>query len=147
MKSSGWIGVDLDGTWAHYDTWMGWNVFGEPIPAMTERVRQWLADGKTVKVFTARVGCPLYMGDEPTHSSTPWHRCRVTGERFSDQMMARAIQNWTEKHVGRRLEVTCVKDVHMIEYWDDRAVQVIPNTGRTLAEEHEAELSALRGAP
>jgi hypothetical protein len=37
--------------------------------------------------------------------------------------------------------------LNMIELWDDRAVQMVPNTGRTLAEEHEAELSALKGAP
>jgi hypothetical protein len=30
----------------------------------------------------------------------------------------------------------------MIELWDDRAVQVIANTGITLAEEHAAELGA-----
>jgi len=33
----------------------------------------------------------------------------------------------------------------MIELWDDRAVQVIANTGKTLAEAHAAEVEALKG--
>jgi len=37
--------------------------------------------------------------------------------------------SWCEKHLGLALPVTCVKDMHMIELWDDRAVQVVTNTG------------------
>jgi hypothetical protein len=40
------------------------------------------------------------------------------------------IQDWCEKHIGRRLEVTCQKDFAMIELWDDRCVQVVCNTGK-----------------
>lgn len=87
--------------------------------------------------MTARVGL------EPADES----RCYVTDQKFTNAMMADAIQDWTEKHLGARLTVTCVKDLHMIELWDDRAVQVVVNTGRTLAETHAAELAALRGAP
>lgn len=133
--SGGWIGVDLDGTLAHYDEWIGWNVFGEPIEPMAARVRRWLASDVEVRIFTARIG----VDDEAVGA------CRVTGERFTNVMMAEAIQDWTERHLGARLTVTCVKDAHMIEVWDDRAVQVVPNTGRTLAEEHAAEMSALEG--
>ena len=39
------------------------------------------------------------------------------------------IQDWTEKHIGHRLPVTCEKDYGMIELWDDRAVRVIHNKG------------------
>lgn len=133
----GWIGVDLDGTLAFYEDWMGWNVFGDPILLMQRRVRHWLAQDVEVRIFTARVG----------HDDEVVHECRVTGERFTNEMMAKAIQDWTEKHCGARLTVTCFKDVHMIEYWDDRAVQVVPNTGRTIAEEHAAQLAALEGKP
>jgi hypothetical protein len=35
----------------------------------------------------------------------------------------------------------------MIELWDDRAIQVEPNTGRTVFDEFEAEAVALRGKP
>lgn len=131
----GWIGVDLDGTMFTYDTWIGWNQFGQPIEPMVARVRAWTAAHVEVRIFTARVSYPL-----ATQS-----RCRVTGQMFDGYMMRNEIQNLLERHGLPRLEVTCVKDVDMIELWDDRAVQVVPNTGRTLAEEHAAELSALRG--
>ena len=29
FKLNAWIGVDLDGTLAHYDEFKGWNVIGE----------------------------------------------------------------------------------------------------------------------
>jgi len=53
--AKGWMAVDLDGTLAHYDRWRGIEHVGEPVPLMLERVQAWLAEGKTVKVFTARV--------------------------------------------------------------------------------------------
>lgn len=45
---------------------------------------------------------------------------------------ARHIGDWTEKHLGVRLQATCEKDFAMIELWDDRCVAVEPNTGRAL---------------
>ena len=104
---TGWIGVDLDGTLAFYN---GWNdgLIGAPIPAMVERVKAWLAAGKTVKVFTARIS-----GLSPTELDFEW----------------RKIRQWCRDHIGVSLPITCEKDRSMIELWDDRAVQVIPNTG------------------
>jgi hypothetical protein len=64
--NQGWIGVDLDGTLAYYDHWRGAEHIGEPIPAMLERVKRWLADGKDVRIFTARVDAgtvAVSMGD------------------------------------------------------------------------------------
>ncbi len=55
---SGWIGVDLDGTLAHYDGWAGPESIGEPIPLMMARVREWLALGREVRIFTARCCVP-----------------------------------------------------------------------------------------
>lgn len=40
-----------------------------------------------------------------------------------------AIQNWTEKHLGTRLDVTNVKTMDMECLYDDRARQVLPNEG------------------
>lgn len=54
MSNKGWIGVDLDGTLAHYDGWKGPEHIGAPIPAMVERVKAWLAEGKEVRISTAR---------------------------------------------------------------------------------------------
>lgn len=100
----GWIGVDLDGTLAHYDEWRGERHIGKPVPAMVARVRNWLATGLEVRIFTARA-----------FKASP--------------DVIRAIEDWSEKHIGQRLEVTCTKDYGMLELWDDRAVSVEPNTG------------------
>lgn len=111
-----WIGVDLDGTLAAYDVWRGAAHIGEPVPLMLERVRRWLEDGRTVKIFTARV----------SSDGTP--------ERDEEASIARqAIEKWCEEHLWQKLEVTCTKDYAMIELWDDRAVSVEENTGRRLA--------------
>lgn len=106
---SGWTGVDLDGTLARYDGWLGPEHIGEPIAIMVTRVRRWLEEGREVRIFTARVSQP-----------DPAENARIAG----------IIQTWLERHGLPRLKVTCVKDVEMVEIWDDRAVQVIPNTGR-----------------
>jgi hypothetical protein len=129
-----WIGVDLDGTAAFYDKWTAWNDIGPPIPKMIDRIKDWLRAGITVKICTARVGF-----DEDV--------CKITGEAFTKAQMTGAIQDWTEKHIGVRLPVTATKDFAMIELWDDRAIQVVANTGLTIADEYEAELEALRGKP
>lgn len=103
MAASGWIGVDLDGTLAHYTGWRGPDHIGEPIPAMLERVKAWLADGVTVKIFTARI-CEPELGPP--------------------------IAAWLERHGIGGLEITNVKDFAMVELWDDRCVRVMPNTGQ-----------------
>ena len=105
-KRQGWIGVDLDGTLAHYNGWKGWEHIGEPIPAMVERVKRWLDEGREVRIFTARIS-----------------------DMENAPKIGTAIKDWTERHLGVRLLVTNVKDWAMDELWDDRAVQVIPNTG------------------
>lgn len=111
MSNNGWIGVDLDGTLAHYEGWKGADHIGEPIPAMLARVRCWLAEGKNVKIFTARVFCRP--SDDPHPAA---HAQQV-------------IEAYCLKHLGQVLPVTCVKDFAMIELWDDRAIQIIANTG------------------
>lgn len=98
----GWIGVDLDGTLAHYDEWRGLYHIGEPIPRMMARVKQWIAEGRRVKIFTARLCMP---GAVPP------------------------IKEWLHRHGLKDLEITNIKDFGMIELYDDRCVQVITNTG------------------
>ncbi|MEI8285241.1 MAG: hypothetical protein WCG52_09650, partial [bacterium] len=48
----GWIGVDLDGTLAEFIGDMSF--IGEPIMPMLNRVKTWLANGREVRIFTAR---------------------------------------------------------------------------------------------
>lgn len=95
----GWIGVDLDGTLAEYHGWVGDDFIGEPVKVMRDRVIRWRAEGKDVRLFTAR------------------------RERHD------VIAAWCKQHLGEELPITCKKDFTMVELWDDRAVQVIPNTG------------------
>jgi len=118
--SNGWIGVDLDGTLAHYDKWRGAEVIGDPITAMVERVKNWLVAGIEVRIFTARVDGGI-AADKQMHPDA---------HKFRDVEAVRAaIQDWCEQHIGVRLAVTNVKDFAMIELWDDRCVRVVPNTG------------------
>ena len=105
-SNMGWIGVDLDGTLAEYDTWKGMSHIGKPVPKMVFRVKKWLAEGKIVKIFTAR----------------------VSGPEFDVSI----VHDWLEANGLPKLEVTNVKDFAMIECWDDRAVQVEENTGRRI---------------
>jgi len=97
------IAVDLDRTLAYYDGWKGEGHIGEPIPAMLARVRKWIQEGKTIKIFTARATDP---------KAIPY------------------IEKWLELHGIGGLEVTNIKDNGMREFWDDRAIQIIPNTGK-----------------
>jgi hypothetical protein len=141
-EERGWYGVDLDGTLVEYhDDWLPWNVFGRPIPAMVTRVKLWLLQGKEVRIMTARVFPHIHGAT----GYTPPKTCLVTGHRFTIPDMISAIQDLTQDIVGQRLPCTCAKDYKMLEQWDDRAVQVIPNTGKTLFEENAAIKSALAG--
>lgn len=115
MSSHGWIGVDLDGTLARYDTWRGNDHIGEPIPAMLDRVKQWLAAGREVRIFTARVSPQAVRLNQSTIEET-----------------RAPIERWLIRHLGRPLAITHEKDMAMIELWDDRAVSVEANTGRIL---------------
>jgi hypothetical protein len=149
-KIGGWIGVDFDGTLFTFegDTWVKWNVFGAPIKPMIERVLLWCAAGVPVRIVTARIGLPINARNDPDDlymSQRLTNRCVVSGGLYSDAMMQEALQDHMVHHGLPLLPVQCYKGGKMIEFWDDRAIQVVPNTGRTLAEEHEAEMSALRG--
>ncbi len=105
----GWIGVDLDGTLAEYNGWVGIEYIGQPIPAMLERVKRWREEGKyDVKIFTAR----------------------VSNTRHPDFIrICQVIHEWLEDVGLGGMEITCQKDFGMVELWDDRCVQVIANTG------------------
>lgn len=105
---NGWIGVDLDGTLAEYHKWISETHVGAPVPLMVERVKGWLAGGVKVRIFTARVS-----------------------GRDAEEIDAarRAIDAWSLDVFGVALPVTCTKDYAMVQLWDDRCVQVIPNTG------------------
>lgn len=106
-----YIGFDLDGTLAHYETRPSEkfdpNDIGEPINPMIRKLKQLQAEGHTIKIITARASIP---------SQIP------------------IVKKWLKENRLGDLEVTNTKDLDMIKLYDDRAVQVIPNIGLTLEE-------------
>jgi hypothetical protein len=110
MTERGWIGVDLDGTLAHYAEWTDGHI-GEPIPAMVDRVKAKMDEGVHVRIFTARVG---------------------GSDQLENGRQRKLIWAWCRANLGVVLPVTATKDYNMIELWDDRCKQVIPNTGKFL---------------
>ena len=104
-NGSPWIGVDLDGTLARDLGSARGDEIGSPIEPMLARVQKWIAEGRTVKIFTARASSPRQVA---------------------------AIKEWLAGCGLPDLEVTNVKDLHMIELWDDRCVQVTTNLGEPI---------------
>src|SRR6266567_1141229 len=102
-----WVGVDLDGTLSRTDNpghFFPPYPLGEPIPEMIAMVQSLLQGGVTVKIFSARACEP---------ESVP------------------IVQAWAEKHGLGRLEVTNQKDYYLIRFYDDRAIQMLPNQGKS----------------
>lgn len=105
-KLKGTILVDFDRTLAVYRG-TDHNTIGPPVKMMTERVKRWLNDGYTVRIFTARAA-----------STSP--------NREQD---IRLIGDWAQEHIGRRLEVTAEKGFDAVLIVDDLASGVVANTG------------------
>jgi len=104
--AAGTIYVDLDRTLAQAGHFQGKKHIGKPEPAMVNRIKQDLADGKKVKIFTARVA------------------------NDDDGVARRAIEQWCQLHLGEVLPVTNKKMQDVGEILDDRAFHVKPNTGK-----------------
>lgn len=100
-----WIGVDLDGTLAHYDKWRGGEHIGPPNRPVVELVRRLIVQyGLHVKVVSARAA------DYPT-----W----VASQH--------ALNEWCELNGLPALELVAGKDMFMTALLDDRAVTVPKN--------------------
>lgn len=111
--------VDMDKTLAVYHKWS--DSVGEPIMPMVNRVKALLAEGKKVAIFTARVA--------EEEGFTP--------EAIAEQR--RIIEEWCVKHLGQKLPVTAVKSRHFVQFFDDRAVGVVPNEGTIIGPEREPQ--------
>lgn len=117
MKSKTVIACDLDRTLAKQEGgYKGDNAIGPPIPAMVDRVKRWLKEGRRVIIFTARANNP---------EAIP------------------PIRAWLRKHIGQELPVTAKKLPTIKEIWDDRAVTVEKNTGKILTAGKAARRMAL----
>src|SRR5260370_9974751 len=107
MVNKGWQGIDLDKTLALHDgTWHGANYIGEPIQPMVDFVKGLLKEGENVKIFTARVSDVNFP---------------VMG-KF-------AIEKWCLRVLGKKLDITNVKDGYCRKIFDDKAYHVVPNQG------------------
>ena len=103
------IAVDLDATLAMYTGFKGVDVIGDPIKPMIARVKKELEKGTEVSILTARA-----------HG---WK-----GKK-QQQRAIKAVEEWTKKHIGKKLFVTAEKHPAFSEIWDDRAKQVVANKG------------------
>lgn len=108
-KLTSWVGFDLDGTLATIGEGEWDGGIGEPIPQMVELLQKYIASGREVRILTARVAS-------------------VNGD-FEVKLQKEQIKWWCKKHLGVELKVTAEKDPGMLLLYDDRAIQVIPNTG------------------
>jgi hypothetical protein len=99
----GWIGMDLDGTLAHADPLTDTSKIGKPVPNMVGLARKLTEEGHRIKIFTARA---------------------------SDARQVAMVREWLRENGLPEFEVTNIKDFEMIRLYDDRAVQVIANTGK-----------------
>jgi hypothetical protein len=88
------------------------------------KVKAALAHSDEVYIFSARV-CP----------GSDWKTAQ-----HATQAMAEMAES-SRKLFGTVLPITCLKAWDWHEIWDDRAKQVIPNTGEFL-EDHIPELAA-----
>jgi hypothetical protein len=97
--------VDLDKTLAKSHGFEGPEKIGPPAPEMVQHIKRELANGREVRIFTARVA-----NDN-------------SGEA------RRAIQRWTRQHLGQELKITNRKTQDVGEILDDKARHVEPNKG------------------
>jgi hypothetical protein len=81
-------------------------------------VKELIAEGKTVKILTARVS---------------------TKNRTNAQLQEVSIRKWCLEHIGQELDITCEKDYGMRALYDDRAFHVIRNTGRIVGLQYEQD--------
>lgn len=110
VNETGYYGVDLDGTLAHFDEDVPYDPekIGEPIPVILESIKDAITNGQEIRIVTARVNLP--------------------DEQERAEMVTR-IQDWCEANGLPRLEVQAHKDYGMIRLYDDRVVEVFRNKG------------------
>ena len=115
MSEVPWIAVDLDGTLATHPHAHNNFAIGKPIEKMVNRVIKWLAEGKEVKIMTARA--------------------HPANHKFKQNLID--IRKFCMDNFGRVLDITCCKDYNMVELWDDRCVAVEMDTGELVQNQNE----------
>lgn len=133
-SGQGWYGFDLDGTLAVYDGWHGIDHIGAPVAKTVRLMKRMHEDGLRVKILTARVSprSDVEMKLNPylenhwcieSPNDMPW------AMNFEHWTALEFIQDWCWKVLGFVPEITHEKDYLMLNLFDDRVVQVEPNSG------------------
>lgn len=129
----GWYGFDLDGTLAKYDGWKGIDHIGEPVKPMVDLIKRMHEEGKVVKIMTARVA----PRENPETKPNPYRTgnwCILepdvqTWALKGEWTPLEFIQEWCYRILGFVPEIVYQKDHLMLELYDDRVKQVVPNEG------------------
>lgn len=133
-NGKGWYGFDLDGTLAKYDGWKGIDHIGEPVKPMVELIKRMHDEGRVVKIMTARVAPKEKPEVKPnpylenhwdikSPDDMPW---AVHAEAWTPREF---IQDWCYTFLGFVPDIVYQKDHLMLELYDDRVKQVVPNEG------------------
>ena len=145
VEGKGWYGFDLDGTLAKYDGWKGIDHIGEPVKPMVDLIKEMRNEGKVVKILTARVAPRAnaeYKNRErcapPDYVATAdFSGLSADAKTWVENMYlildtwgAREfVIDWCLNNLGFLPEITHEKDHLMLELYDDRVKQVVPNEG------------------
>lgn len=127
-ENMGWYGFDFDGTLAEdEEVWQGVTHCGKPIKRMCDLAKRLHSEGKQVKIFTARV-------------------CAKSAKKngVEQDVIKDTIWKWCDENLGFRPDITCEKDFNMVACYDDRATQVISNTGIFLEELASSMVESVR---
>jgi hypothetical protein len=103
------VAFDLDGTLAEYNGYVPHHV-GAPVPVMVDKAKAHIVAGDEIRVLTARM----------SHGNP--------------DATAALVQAWCQEHLGVSPVVTCVKSSDIGILYDDKARQVIPNTGLVVSD-------------
>jgi len=101
------IALDFDKTLAYHKSEWGVTKVGEPIQPMVEKVKEWLAKGYKITIFTVRMN--------------------RSGEELEKQI--KMIDDFLINADLPILPKTAVKQREFSHFIDDRAYNVTPNTG------------------
>ena len=139
-----WIGFDLDGTLAKYDGWKGIENIGEPVKPMVDLIKKLHDEGKVVKILTARVA-PRELGDgtvgEQYVEEDVSHE--YGGPQTRNKTATEFIEEWCFENLGFLPPITHEKDHLMLELYDDRVKQVVPNEGTLVEDDANAMVDAM----
>lgn len=147
QEGKGWYGFDLDGTLAEYNGWEGIDHIGNAVGPMLNLAKKMVADGKTIKIVTARVA--PRPGREETKPNPYWDKFRYADPHqgpakkypylMKKQWTARDfVTDWCVSYFGFVPEITHEKDGRMICLYDDRVKQVVPNRGVLVEDQLES---------